>query len=260
MDINIDNGLITKIWGPHLWKSLHFITFGYPINPTEEQKIEYRKFFESLAFVLPCKYCRESYHYFINNEPTKINNDIFNNRDSITKWLYLLHDRVNQKLGVDYNVTYDEVVKKYESFRAKCSPDLQGCIMPANMKAHSYQNDLLKDYPIICLQIANALKDYATKRGIEFNKLDYYNDLKNNKENVEWKKRNLQCQKIIRNMRNDGIPSIENDGLYKGLPTINELQLISLLCSNMTKTELLIIAKKLNNPIHIKYKLIKANN
>ena len=42
MDINIEdnknNGLITKIWGQAMWESLHCIAFGYPIEPTDEQK------------------------------------------------------------------------------------------------------------------------------------------------------------------------------------------------------------------------------
>ena len=31
LDDNINNGLITKIWGPVVWESLHCIAFGYPI-------------------------------------------------------------------------------------------------------------------------------------------------------------------------------------------------------------------------------------
>lgn len=259
MDKNIDNdnGLITKIWGPHLWKSLHCITFGYPVNPTDEQKKQYKNFFESLAFVLPCKYCRDSYYYFINNEPTKLKDEVLNSRKSLTEWFYLLHERVNQKLGIDYNVSYDEVVEKYESFRAKCIPNLTGCIMPADMKAHSYQNDTKKDCPIIYYKIANALKDYAEKRGVSFDKIDYYNNIKQNRKSKEWSERNKICHNIISVMRNNGISSIEIDGEHKGLPTIEELKLISMLCSNMSKTELLMVTKKLNNPVHIKYKLKK---
>jgi len=35
---NINNGLITKIWGPPTWDCLHSFTFGYPVHPTDEQK------------------------------------------------------------------------------------------------------------------------------------------------------------------------------------------------------------------------------
>ena len=43
-----------NIWGPHLWKALHMISIGYPIEPNEEQKQNYRRFFETFYQVIPC--------------------------------------------------------------------------------------------------------------------------------------------------------------------------------------------------------------
>ena len=37
-----NNGLITKIWGEAGWTFNHAATFGYPLEPTEEQKIKYK--------------------------------------------------------------------------------------------------------------------------------------------------------------------------------------------------------------------------
>ena len=42
MTTNINNGLITKIWGPGAWEFLHSVTFGYPVSPTDEQKQYYK--------------------------------------------------------------------------------------------------------------------------------------------------------------------------------------------------------------------------
>ena len=42
---NSNNGLITKIWGPDIWSALHSISFGYPINPSQDQKDKYKTFF-----------------------------------------------------------------------------------------------------------------------------------------------------------------------------------------------------------------------
>ena len=252
---NNDNGFITKIWGPHFWKTMHFISFSYPNNPTIEDKKYYKQFFESLCHVLPCSYCRVSCEYFISTEPTKLTDEVLTNRETITKWLYLLHERVNQKLGVEYNVTYDEVVDKYESFRAICVPNMPGCIMPADLKAKSYQNDSSKDCPIISKTIAMAISEYAEKRGIKFDKLDYYNNLKNIKNSKEWMERNEECKKIIYDMRNKGISSLEITGEYKGLPTKDELILISKLCTNMSKNELIKITELLDKPVKMEYRL-----
>ena len=38
-----------SIWGPHLWKALHMISLGYPNEPNEEQKKNYRTFFENFC-------------------------------------------------------------------------------------------------------------------------------------------------------------------------------------------------------------------
>ena len=65
VDPNIDNGMMTKIWGPPGWLFLHCITIGYPyfINKKEhaERMLKTRDFFRNIGYVLPCKYCRNLY-------------------------------------------------------------------------------------------------------------------------------------------------------------------------------------------------------
>jgi len=109
----------TKEWGPSMWITLHSITFGYPENPTEQHKKNYKNYFESLTHVLPCSYCRESYAKII--KCIKID-DYLNSRQCLTFWLYNVHNCVNEKLKVNpKNIpSYESVVKKYEEMRA-CS-------------------------------------------------------------------------------------------------------------------------------------------
>ena len=40
-DYNSNDGMMTSIWGPPLWHSLHTISFNYPVQPTETQKKDY---------------------------------------------------------------------------------------------------------------------------------------------------------------------------------------------------------------------------
>ena len=48
---NLDNGLMTRLWGPSGWLFLHCISFGYPykIDPTNSEHLEkqndYYRFF-----------------------------------------------------------------------------------------------------------------------------------------------------------------------------------------------------------------------
>lgn len=118
---DLGDGLLPHMWGPPTWNSLHAITFGYPDNPSKEDMINYRTYFTMVAYVLPCKSCRESYADFIRNGDTQINDDIFKNRKSLTLWLYKLHNAVNKKLNVSYNLTYEKFVDTYELYRTKCT-------------------------------------------------------------------------------------------------------------------------------------------
>lgn len=256
MDTNIHNGLMTKIWGPHMWFSINCIAFAYPIQPNEKQKIQYKSFFEFLGYVLPCSYCRDSYQYFITDGITKLTDDVFENRDTLTKWVFELHNRVNQKLCINYNTTYEEMCEKYELFRAKYIE--HNCSMPLDLKALAFKEaDKIKPV-IISKNIAKMFVDYAKSRGVIMNELDIYEDIVCNKRNsIEFDKRNDICHFMITNMRYNAYPSIEINGLYAGLPTINELNLIALLCSNLSEKELIEIGNKLQYKTDKKYKLKK---
>lgn len=255
MSDNLNNGLLTRIWGPALWTSLHCIAFGYPMDPSDENKKTYRAFFESIQHVLPCLYCRISYGEFIFTEDTDLTDDVFSSRENLTNWLFKLHNRVNQKLGVDYGVIYDDHKKKYESYRAKCIPGKKGCLVPLDYKQQSYLNAELKDCPIVSLKLVQCFKDYAAQRNVEFNP-EVYNDIqKNSNDRSQWTQRNVECAKQIADMRRNGIPSVEQTGEFVGLPTIQELELLSKLSTTMSKGELIILAKKLGYEFSIVYKL-----
>ena len=54
-DYKSGDGMMTSVWGPPLWHSLHTISFNYPVEPTEKQKKDYMAFFKGLKNILPCK-------------------------------------------------------------------------------------------------------------------------------------------------------------------------------------------------------------
>ena len=207
MDINIEdnknNGLITKIWGPAMWESLHCIAFGYPIEPTEEQKNNYKIFFTNLMNVLPCKCCRDSYKDFLTKEDDTIFTDSdLKNRETLTRWLFKIHNRVNKKLGIDYNLSYEDIVNKYESYRAKCIPNENGCNMPLNLKAQSFLKSTIIHAPVIHIDQYNKIKKYAEMRDIRFDdRILKIFDIKNRYEDA-WLLRDKKCVKIIKNPAN----------------------------------------------------------
>jgi len=233
MTDNANNGMITKIWGPPMWIALHTISFGYPLEPNDEQKENYKNFFKLIADILPCRYCRESYLEFINEEGSILNDDVMNNRETLSRWLYNLHNKVNNKLGIDYGVTYENVRDRYESYRAKCSKSKKetGCIMPLDDKSNSYKIADVKDCPIISNSTVDKFSKYARKRGIHNTK--YINI---DRDSELWEERNKKCELIIKHMQKNGIPSIEPDSSkWRGLPTRDELKLIMMSSSNLSE-------------------------
>jgi hypothetical protein len=238
LDESKSNGLITKIWGPHFWETLHCASAGYPLEPTELDKKNYRDFYIAVGNVLPCRYCRESYKDFITKEKeTLINDEIFESRDNLMYWVYKLHERVNLKLGMTYGVTFDEVKDRLESFRAKCIKGKKTCAMPLNLKANSFGKAEHKNAPIIDVKFYLSFKSYAKKRGVEFNdEILKLKDIKH--DSIIWNKRDEYCIKLIKKMRLKGIPSVESDGENKNLPTIEELKLIKMLSTNICCEEL----------------------
>ena len=123
-DYNSKDGMLTSVWGPSLWHSLHTISFNYPINPSQEQKKRYFFFFKSLRYVLPCKYCRDNYIENLKRVPLSMKT--MKNRKSLSKWLYLLHEEINHMLGKKSGLSYDDVRNRYEMFRARCIDESNG--------------------------------------------------------------------------------------------------------------------------------------
>lgn len=256
-----NNGIITKIWGPPTWIALHTITFGYPMDPTKEQKENYRNFLYNLGNTLPCRYCRESYLKFIKPEgniglkdedKSILDDNALKNRATLTKWGYNIHNQVNRKLGVDYGVTYEDVVRKYESYRAKCSKkkDAKGCTIPLNKKKDCYREARKRDCPLISHEMGKIFCKIARERGIKEKNFYFWNWINRNGGKIEkgkmWDLRNKYCEKIIRFMRENGKPSIEKRGKWKGYPTKLELKLLICRSTNLSKDEL----EKIINNIH----------
>ncbi len=95
------------VWGPHLWKSLHMITLGYPNEPTEEQRKNYKSFFENFHLVIPCSICANNYKQNLIDIP--LTNDILKNKDSLIKWLIDIHNLVNKETGKGI-LSYEEAI------------------------------------------------------------------------------------------------------------------------------------------------------
>jgi len=82
-----------SIWGKHGWKFIHFVAQGYPDKPSQEQKLQYKNFFNSIQYVLPCSFCRDHYTQNLINNP--IDDSVLQNKKSFVDWTVKLHNIVN---------------------------------------------------------------------------------------------------------------------------------------------------------------------
>ena len=143
-EYNSGDGMLTSIWGPGMWHFLHTMSFNYPVHPTLENKKHYRDFILSLQNILPCKYCRINLEKNFKILPLKMEN--MKNRDSFSRYVYNLHETVNQMLNKKSGLSYEDVRDRYEGFRSRCilekekkcsrsplkkgSPKHKGCTKP----------------------------------------------------------------------------------------------------------------------------------
>lgn len=104
-----------NIWGPHLWFSLHSISFNYPLKPSIEDKKNYKNFFLSLQEVIPCSVCKKNYKRHLNEHPLQ---DYLDSRKSLVYWVIDMHNMVNAEIGKK-TLSYDIIIKKYEDVYQK---------------------------------------------------------------------------------------------------------------------------------------------
>ena len=104
-----------NIWGPHMWFSLHTITFDYPINPSESDKENMNNFLITMQYVIPCSVCQKNYKRHLCEKPP---NKYLNNRSEFVYWMIDLHNIVNAETGKKI-VNYDTVLNRYEKIYQK---------------------------------------------------------------------------------------------------------------------------------------------
>lgn len=111
----------TRFWGPSGWKLLHLITFSYKFS--EKCAKNFAQFFETLPYILPCKFCRASLTDYYRKYPFLIKNTL-DPKLNLKRWMYDIHNCVNDKLrrqGLNPNSDpkFVDVQKFYEKWE-KC--------------------------------------------------------------------------------------------------------------------------------------------
>lgn len=87
-----------NVWGKYQWTSIHFCALGYPKNPSNKIKQNFKIYFNDiLPEILPCESCRTHLRKTLQSEHPITDNDL-KNKDTLFKWTVDLHNIVNQRL------------------------------------------------------------------------------------------------------------------------------------------------------------------
>jgi len=122
-DYNSNDGMLTSVWGPSLWHTLHVMSFNFPVNPTKKEKKHYKKFILLLRHILPCGICRKNLKTNLKDCPLT-NNDL-KSRHHFSKWMYDFHEHINKMLHKKSGLSYQDVKDRYENFRSRCTVDIK---------------------------------------------------------------------------------------------------------------------------------------
>ena len=120
-DFYSGDGFLTNTWGPPLWHFLHTMSFNYPVNPSLEDKNNYRNFILSLQNILPCGACRKNLKTNLRQLP--LNMSDMASRETFSRYIYSLHELVNRMLKKSSGLSYCDVRERYEHFRARCTEE-----------------------------------------------------------------------------------------------------------------------------------------
>lgn len=111
---NNSQSLDTNIWGPLLWEMLFLLCF----NCVDRQNVsDIQHLFQLLEYVMPCSHCRRSYAFYRRDlHPiAMVHNETCGTQ--CAKWLFTIHDMVNQKLG-KICISFEKLQKKQKSLTA----------------------------------------------------------------------------------------------------------------------------------------------
>ena len=119
-DYNSNDGMLTTVWGPSLWHTLHTISFNYPKRPTSSEKKNYKRFIMDLKH--NTGKCRKNFPKNLKSIP--LNSKALKNRENFSRWMFRLHEQINKMLNKKSGLTYEQVRERYEHFRARCTEDV----------------------------------------------------------------------------------------------------------------------------------------
>lgn len=110
------------VWGPHGWKFIHYVTLGYPNNPSKIDKERYSNFFNILQYVIPCSICANHFQKQLIDDP--LTDEILSDKMKFIEWGINRHNLVN-KMNNKKVYTFEEGYNSIkDSFAMECHSNM----------------------------------------------------------------------------------------------------------------------------------------
>ena len=103
-----------KVWGPHYWFFLHTIAMSYPIYPNAVTKKKYYEFIQNIPLFIPIDKIASDFSKLLDQYPVQ---PYLDNRESLIRWLWFIHNKINKKLEKPQISLNDFYVKYYEEYK-----------------------------------------------------------------------------------------------------------------------------------------------
>jgi hypothetical protein len=110
------NYLDPKIWGPHYWFFLHTVAMTYPHHPNAITKKKYYEFIQNLPLFIPVEEISKEFEKLIDIYPIT---PYLDNRDSFTRWVHFIHNKINEKLEKPTISLNDFFVQYYNQYKSQ---------------------------------------------------------------------------------------------------------------------------------------------
>jgi len=202
------NNIKPCFWGKKYWRTLFSMLAVYPETPDSEHIKNVRSFLISWKKVLPCEGCRESYSNFITQMDTDVMNDNnFKSKDKFINFIYTLRNKVNKKIGLEYNITKEYFKTKLEKMCCIEGNEVDGFVN--ELSEAPFIQESMRDYILSYInKNKNQINAYNPKytkviieKNLNFIKKPIFN--LNDKNFKLWYKRNLKCREIINKIYNN---------------------------------------------------------
>jgi hypothetical protein len=103
-----------KVWGPHYWFFLHTIAISYPNYPNAVTKKKYYDFIQNIPLFIPIDKIASDFSKLLDQYPVQ---PYLDNRESLVRWLWFIHNKINKKLEKPQISLNDFYVKYYEEYK-----------------------------------------------------------------------------------------------------------------------------------------------